>query len=156
LVGLGVPRELALRVGILLSAFLLLDVVDIAEKTQRPPAEIAELHYALSEMFSVDKMLTAVTKLPRDNRWSALARAALRDDVYTALSAITTSVLHTTPAEASVTARTKEWEQANHERIARTRSIVDDALHRDTVDLATLSVALRVMRGLPGRSITAS
>jgi glutamate dehydrogenase len=156
LVGLGVPRELALRVGILLSAFLLLDVVDIAEKTHRPPAEIAELHYALSEMFSVDKMLTAVTMLPRDNRWSALARAALRDDVYTALSAITTSVLHTTPAEASVTARTREWEQTNHERIARTRSIVDDALNRDTVDLATLSVALRVMRGLPGRSVTAS
>ncbi|HEX2307777.1 MAG TPA: NAD-glutamate dehydrogenase [Jatrophihabitantaceae bacterium] len=156
LVGLGVPREHALRVGILLSAFLLLDVVDIAEKTHRPPAEIAELHYALSEMFSVDKMLTAVTMLPRDNRWSALARAALRDDVYTALSAITTSVLHTTPAEASVTARTKEWEQTNHERIARTRSIVDDALNRDTVDLATLSVALRVMRGLPGRSVTAS
>jgi NAD-specific glutamate dehydrogenase len=92
LVGLGVPRELAMRVSILLSAFLLMDVVDIAEKTRRPPAEIAELHYALSEMFSVDKMLTAVTLLPRESRWSALARAALRDDVYTALSAITTSV----------------------------------------------------------------
>jgi glutamate dehydrogenase len=55
-----------------------------------------------------------------------------------------------------VTARTKEWELANHERIARTRAIVDDALNRDTVDLATLTVALRVMRGLPGRSVTAS
>ncbi|MGI8879203.1 MAG: NAD-glutamate dehydrogenase [Jatrophihabitans sp.] len=149
LVGNGIPRDLALRVGILLSAFLLLDVVEIADSTRRPAAEIAELHFALSEKFSVDKMLTAVTALPRDDRWSALARAALRDDVYTALSAITTAVLHSTSPVDSVTDRMKEWETANAERVARTRSTVDEALNREAVDLATLSVALRVMRGLP-------
>jgi glutamate dehydrogenase len=154
LVGLGVPRQLALRVGVLLNAFLLLDVVDIAEKTNRAAAEIAELHYALSEQFSVDRMLTEITRLPRDNRWSALARAALRDDVYTALSAITTAVLHSTSPEQSVTARLKEWQERNAVRVARTRAIVDDALKREPVDLSTLLVALRVMRGLPRRPST--
>ncbi len=149
LVGLGIPRDLALRVGILLSAFLLLDVVEIAESSQRPASEIAELHFGLSEKFSVDKMLTAVTALPRGDRWAALARAALRDDVYTALSSITAAVLHSTSPADSVTDRMREWEQSNAERVARTRSTVDEALNRETVDLATLSVALRVMRGLP-------
>jgi glutamate dehydrogenase len=152
LVGTGLPRELAVTVGTLLSAFLLLDVVELAEATQRPAAEIAELHYALSETFSVDQMLTAVTHLPREDRWSALARAAARDDVYTALSAITTAVLHNTPSDLSVTQRMQTWERANAERVARVRNTVDEALQRDSVDLATLSVALRVMRGLPNQT----
>lgn len=42
------------------------------------------------------------------------------------------------------------WMAANAERVERARSTVDEALARDVVDLATLSVALRVMRGLPG------
>jgi glutamate dehydrogenase len=38
----------------------------------------------------------------------------------------------------------------NQERVERARSTVREALDRDVVDLATLSVALRVLRGLPG------
>jgi len=41
-----------------------------------------------------------------------------------------------------------EW--LNQERIERARATVREALDRDVVDLATLSVALRVLRGLPG------
>jgi glutamate dehydrogenase len=42
------------------------------------------------------------------------------------------------------------WMTANAERVERARTTVREALSRDVVDLATLSVALRVMRGLPG------
>ena len=80
----------------LLSAFLLLDVVEIALAEQQPPTDVAALHYALSNRFSVDEMLTKITALPRDDRWSALARAALRHDVYAALKAITSAVLRET------------------------------------------------------------
>ena len=83
------------RLAELLSAFLLLDVVEIANASEHSAAEIAELHFALSDQFYVDEMLTAITQLPRDDRWSTLARAAMRHDVYAALSAITTSVLRT-------------------------------------------------------------
>jgi glutamate dehydrogenase len=41
------------------------------------------------------------------------------------------------------------WTGANAERVERARTTVRAALDRDVVDLATLSVALRVMRGLP-------
>jgi glutamate dehydrogenase len=149
LTGLGLPRDLARRLGELLNAFQLLDVVEIANASEHSAAEIAELHFALSEAFSVDNLLTAITGLPRDDRWSTLARAAVRHDVYAALSAITSAVLRSTDDSLSGEQRMAVWMAANAERVERARSTVNEALARDVVDLATLSVALRVMRGLP-------
>jgi glutamate dehydrogenase len=107
------------------------------------------LHFLASDRFSVDQMLTEVTELPRDDRWSTLARAALRHDVYAALSTITTAVLRATDDTLTAPERLSQWEKANAERVARARATITEALARDTVDLATLCVALRVMRGLP-------
>jgi glutamate dehydrogenase len=149
LVDLGLPSDLAISLAELLSAFLLLDVVEIANASEHSAAEIAELHFALSDQFYVDEMLTAITKLPRDDRWSTLARAAVRHDVYAALSAITTAVLRTTDDTTTADDRMAAWTSANAERVERARSTVRAALDRDEVDLATLSVALRVMRSLP-------
>jgi glutamate dehydrogenase len=146
---LGLPAPLAGHLAELLSTFLLLDVVEIANASSHSPAEIAALHFALSDQFYVDEMLTAVTNLPRDDRWSTLARAAMRHDVYAALSAITTSVLRTTDDTLEPDDRTAAWTAQNPERVERARTTVRAALDRETVDLATLSVALRVMRSLP-------
>jgi glutamate dehydrogenase len=149
LVGLGLPRDLSLRIGELLSAFLLLDVVEISHATGHRAAEVAELHFAASDRFSVDNTLTKITELPRDDRWSTLARAALRHDLYAALSTITSAVLRSTDENLTASERLAQWEKANYERVERARATVSEALARDSVDLATLSVALRVMRGLP-------
>ena len=149
LVGHGLPQALASKISTLLSSFLLLDVVEIAVANQREASEVAELHFALSERLSVDDILSAVTDLPRDDRWSALARAAMRHDVYAALAAMTTTVLRNTDSSLSATQRLQDWEAANSERVDRARSTLQEALARDPVDLATLSVALRVMRALP-------
>ncbi|UQX88596.1 NAD-glutamate dehydrogenase [Jatrophihabitans telluris] len=149
LVGHGLPRSLAMRISCLLTSFLLLDVVEISVAENRPPAEVADLHFALSERLSVDDILYAVTSLPRDDRWSALARAAMRHDVYAALAAITTSVLRATDATMPAGERIEAWAARNPERVERARATFAEALSRDPVDLATLSVALRVMRSLP-------
>jgi glutamate dehydrogenase len=149
LIGHGLPRDLAMRITTLLSSFLLLDVVEIALTDQGNPAQIADLHFAMSEQLSVDDILIAVTDLPREDRWSALARAAMRHDVYAALAAITTSICRSTDQGLLATERMAQWAGRNPERMARARSTFAEALSRDKVDLATLSVALRVMRSLP-------
>jgi glutamate dehydrogenase len=144
----GLPRDLATRIGEMLTAFQLLDVVETTRKSGRPADEVAEVQFTVSEQFSVDVLLTKITELPRDDRWSALARAALRHDVYAALSAITSSVLASTEPGKPATERVAAWERQNAQRVDRALSIIGDALQRDRVDLATLSVALRVMRSL--------
>ncbi|MEO7259650.1 MAG: NAD-glutamate dehydrogenase domain-containing protein, partial [Jatrophihabitantaceae bacterium] len=153
LVGHGLPRELALQISCLLTSFLLMDVVEIAVANDRPAAEVADLHFALSERLSVDDILYAVTNLPRDDRWSALARAAIRHDVYAALAAVTTSVLRDTDPSLLATERLVAWAERNPERVERARTTFAEALSRDKVDLATLSVVLRVMRGLPSSAV---
>jgi glutamate dehydrogenase len=150
LVAVGLPRELSARISRLLSAFLLLDVVEIANAKQQPPDEVAALHFALSNRFSVNEVLTRITALPRDDRWSALARAALRHDVYAALNAITSAVLNETEAKQLAQKRIAIWEHMHMARVERASRTLADALGRDRVDLATLSVALRVMRSLAG------
>jgi glutamate dehydrogenase len=149
LVSLGLPRELALRVAELLSAFLLMDVVEIADATGLEADTVAEVHYAVSERLSIDELLSRVTALPRDDQWSTLARSAARHDVYAALSAITTAVLQATDDGQPADARIDEWVSQNIERVERARTTVRAALDREVADLATLSVALRVLRGLP-------
>jgi glutamate dehydrogenase len=150
LVALGLPNDVALRVAELLSAYLLLDVVEIAHATGYRPRTVAELHYAISERLSIDELLTRVTLLPRDDRWSTLARSAARHDVYAALSAITTAVLRSTDESLGADQRIDLWVEQNVERVERARSTVRAALDREVADLATLSVALRVLRGLSG------
>ena len=148
LADLGLPDDLALRLAELLSAFLLLDVVEIAGATGVDAAVVAEMHYAVSERLSIDEVLTRVTGLPRGDRWTTLARSAARHDVYEALSSITSAILTTTDESLEVEDRIDAWAADHRERVERARSTVSAALERDVVDLATLSVALRVLRGL--------
>ena len=93
---MGAPAELAANVAYSLHTFSLLDAVDVAADTGRDLFECAELLYALSAHLDFDRLLSAVTELDRGDRWHALARQALRDDLYRSLRLLTADVLSTT------------------------------------------------------------
>ena len=73
----------------------MLDCVDVARATGADASEVAELYFVLSERYEVDNMLNRITALPRGDRWTALARAALRSDLYGALVGMTRRVIET-------------------------------------------------------------
>ena len=149
LTSVGVPPELAADAAVLLDVFSLLDVTEIAAATATPAYDVAPLYFTLSERFQVDAMLGLITSLPRDDRWDALARAALRYDLYAALEALTVSVLMTPGAqEAPPVDRIAVWEQTNGEALARARDMVGEVSELDRTGIAALSVALRSLRGL--------
>jgi glutamate dehydrogenase len=113
------------------------------------------LYFALSEKFEVDRMLTRITALPRDDRWAALARMALRYDLYSALAGLTRNVLSVTPGMADADERIAKWQEMNAEGLARARATLVEISTSDSFDLATLSVALRVIRTLvPSGSVS--
>ncbi|EID53036.1 NAD-glutamate dehydrogenase [Saccharomonospora xinjiangensis] len=151
----GVPEDLARRVSLLLTGYSLLDIVEVAEMAEREvgmtaersPVETAELYYALSDHLGMDRMLTSVNALERGSRWHSLARLALRDDLYSSLRAITLDALrHSDPGD-SVDDKIAQWEQANSSRLARARVTLDEIEGSGRLDLATLSVAVRQIRG---------
>ncbi len=152
LVEAGVPRDLALDAAALLDLFSLLDIVDIATDTGREPTEVAALYYLVSERFGIDLMLTKVTRLPRQDTWDALARAALRDDLYAVLEALTRSVIETSGG-ADVDASDPEaqwqaWESANEDAVGRTRTALSGISRLEAPNIAPLSVALRTLRSV--------
>ena len=145
---LGVPTDLALRAASLLDQFSLLDVVELSVASQRPFTEVAPVYFATSEQFSIDSMLTRVTKLPRDDRWDALARGAMRDDLYAVLESLTKSVLESTKADLAPNDRITAWSEVNAESLVRSKVALSGLERLENPGIAALSVALRTLRGV--------
>jgi glutamate dehydrogenase len=93
-------------------------------------------------------MLTRITALPRVDRWQALARSALRYDLYGALASLTRAVIGASAPTDDVDTAIKAWEELNAEGLARAQATLDDISAAEAVDLAALSVALRTIRTL--------
>ncbi|MGW4241387.1 NAD-glutamate dehydrogenase domain-containing protein, partial [Nocardia sp. NPDC004722] len=146
----GAPTDLAAEVFALIYRFPLLDVIDIAEITHRDPREVVDLYYALDRHFDIARLLAAVADLDRGDRWSALARLAVRDDLYDSLRALTIDVLRVTEAGGGPSEQIQFWESTNRSRLARSRAALAEILDTDHFDLATLSVAARQVRSLIG------
>jgi glutamate dehydrogenase len=144
----GVPKELALRSASLLDQFSLLDIVDIATDTGEEPSDIASLYFVLSEKFGIDAMLTRVTNLPRDDRWDALARGALRDDLYAVLESLVRSVMDASTSGGAPTERYQQWAHANAESLTRATTALSGIERLDKPNIAALSVALRTLRSV--------
>ncbi|MBP2474241.1 glutamate dehydrogenase [Crossiella equi] len=151
----GVPVDLARRIASLLHTYCLLDVTEVAELAERDNVvgehsqrEAAELYYAMSEHLDVDRMLTSVSALERGNRWHALARLALRDDLYASLREITLDVLRTSDIDDEVEGKIEKWEQANVSRLTRARAALQEIKEVGKLDLPTLSVVARRVRSI--------
>src|SRR5699024_5248955 len=108
----GTDRELATWGAGLLASVPLLDVAEAARAHGWPAANAARVYYALTDRVGFTDLLTKTSSLPLGDRWTALARSALRDDLYGVMVALTVSVLSAGEIptdEAGTTARIEEW-----------------------------------------------
>ena len=145
-----IPDELAALFASLLDSYSLLDVVELAQDMDRDVDEVAQVYFGVSEAFRIDDLLTHVSHLPREDRWSSLARGALRDDLYGVMRGLTRTVVERTDSGESAEAleRVREWMAENREALVRTSQVLRTVSAMDQPDLAPLSVALRTLRGL--------
>jgi len=148
----GLPEDICDDTASLLYRFMLLDVVRISERTGRSAAEVAPLYFCVSERYEVDNFLTRISALERSGRWQALARQALRSDLYSALASLTAQIVRSTDSELDAKERVDEWEAANSAEVSRVTATVRDISTIDASDLASLSVALRALRTLVAQS----
>ena len=152
----GVSNDLAHMVATGLYQYSLLDVIDIADIADRDPAEVADTYFALMDRLGTDGLLTAVSRLGRDDRWHSLARLAIRDDIYGSLRALCFDVLAVGEPEESGEEKIAEWEMTNSSRVARARRTLTEIYEDEAHDLATLSVAARQIRSMTRTSGTGS
>lgn len=151
----GVSTDLGNRWSEMFESFALLDIVRIKDQIDEPVEAIARVYYAIFAEFGVDGLLERISALPRRDRWQALARAALRDDLYSTTADMTIAVMQATFAEGGPVldahARIAAWAEQNAEPLARARSMFEEVNQLEQDDMASLSVALRLLRSIVRR-----
>lgn len=148
------PEDLGTYWAELFESFGLLDIALLAaNRVDEPAANVAGVYFALYERFGVDDLLERITKLPRGDRWQALARAALRDDLYSTVADMTVAALTATAGQAgeSPLKRVELWEEQNADNLERARVMFEDVNKLEHEDMASLSVALRLLRSIVRR-----
>jgi glutamate dehydrogenase len=145
----GVPPALAEQVAYLEALVPALDIVEIAGSVGLDAAAAAQVYFALGVRLELHWLRDQIVALPRDTRWDAMARAALRDDVYAEQAALTGDVLlHSGANGPSPGECVEAWLSQNEASIDRCLQVVADLRTAGPLDLAQLSVAVREVRNL--------
>jgi len=146
LVGAGVPAELAERIGHLDSLLPSLDIVEAADATGLGFDDVARVYFAIDERLDLHALRGLIAALPREERWDALARRALWEDLMSEHRALTVSVLRS--SDGPVAGRLPAWTLQNAAAVERCVQVLADVRAGGAADLATLSVAVRELRNL--------
>ena len=149
----GVPEALAKRAGGFNELFSALDIVEVGNAVKMDLSEVASVYFLLSEKLELHWLRDQIVKLPRGNRWQALARAAMRDDLYSQESTLTEDVLKSGGYDGPA-ARIDAWISRNVIAANRCRQILTDLKGVGQTDFTMLSVVMREIRSL--RSLSAS
>ena len=144
----GVPEELALEVASANDLLCALDVVEVASSSAISVEEAASVYFALGEALDLQWLRDQIAALPRDNRWQALSRAALRDDLFAQLSALTLDSLRLDAGDATPAERVEAWLEQNRIPVARCRQILGDLAGAERTEFTMLSVAMGEIRTL--------
>ena len=147
-VGDGVAEDLARAIATLPDLVAALDIATVARSTGRPVEAVAEVYFALDEYLKLDWLRGRILDLPRDDRWAALARAALREDLHAVHSALTAEVVRSSPPGSRGHDDVHRWAETIDAAAIRCLRLLGEIIANGRFDLATLSVALREIRSL--------
>jgi glutamate dehydrogenase len=143
----GVPADLAVRIASLATMAPALDIVEVAHETGLDVEPVAAVHFRLGSRLELHWLHDRIVELPRQDRWSGLARAALRDDLNSLHRELTAEVVLTGGDGEDVDERVNSWVERNPSAERYLATLADVRLGR-TFDLTTLPVVVREVRSL--------
>ncbi len=147
----GAPPELANRVAALdlLPAALDITRITIVGQTDATVDATARVYFTLDERLGLGTLRDRIVALPRNDRWDALARSALRDDLAGEHSALTAAVLATatTPEQYD---QYEAWSTLHAPAIREHLTTMREVEDGGQSTIASLSVVLRGLRSLAG------
>ena len=147
LAGAGVSPALANRVAHLDTLVAALDLVEVAAATGLSFDEVAGVYFEIGARLELHSVRERIAALPREERWDALARRALWEDLHNEQRALTADVLRES-GKGPVPERVGAWIAHNAEPVERCLQVLADVKSGNAYDLAMLSVAVREIRNL--------
>ncbi|MBX5447914.1 MAG: NAD-glutamate dehydrogenase, partial [Acidothermus cellulolyticus] len=129
-----VPDALARSVALLDHAVSALAVVDVAARLDGSISvtEAAEQYFLVAERLRLTALRRAIAALPHDDRWQALARSGVQEELLAVQADLAAAVL-----------RGRGWSAEREQQVA---TIIQDAA--TTPSLAAITVALGALRAL--------
>ena len=144
----GVPASLSGRVAAMPSMIALFDIVEAARTSSRTPKEVMTIYFKLAYRLELAWLRDRIIELPRTNLWEALARAAMRDNLYSLHRSLTQDVLDTSEPGSECETAVEAWEQRNPRGLRRCVAMLDNIKATHSYNTTTLTVALREVRNL--------
>ena len=124
------------------------DIVEAARTSEREPDEVMTLYFRLGSRLELNWLRDRIIDLPRTNLWEALARAALRDDLYSLHRLLTQQVLEIGGPDTDCDEAIEAWERRNQRSLERFLAILDNIKASRSYNTTTLPVAVREVRNL--------
>ena len=144
----GVPADLAHRTAGMQSMLALFDIVEVAASTDQDQEKVLRVYFRLGSRLELNWLRDRIIELPRANRWQALARAALRDDLFNLYRELTRKVLEAGAAQDDSEEAIDAWSERNAAELERALGVVSEVRASRIYDNTTLPVALREVRSL--------
>jgi glutamate dehydrogenase len=144
----GVPGALARRVASMQALLSVFDIVEDAASTGRAQPVVMATYFQLGSQLGLDWLRDRILELPRADRWQALARAALRDDLYRLHRALTRDALLSADDHLGSEDALAVWREGNEFAVNRALSVLADVKASGSYDTTTLPVALRELGNL--------
>jgi glutamate dehydrogenase len=143
----GAPEDLARRVASLGSAQSAVDIVDVSRTRGISVEHAARVYFGLGQETGLDWIHGEIEMLSVEGHWQAVARGTLREQCYS---------LHRQLCDAAVAGRRERdpgasisaWLDAHRLAVENVRRTVQEMKSIESVDFATLSVAIQAVRRL--------
>ena len=148
LIEAAVPDPLARRVASFQALLGVFDIVEEAAATAREQSIVMSTYFGLGAQLGLDWIRDRILELPRTDRWQALARAALRDDLYRLHRALTRDALLSADGRRGSEGALAAWRERNEAAVERALSVLADVKASGIYDTTTLPVALRELGDL--------
>jgi glutamate dehydrogenase len=128
--------------------------VQVASVAGRPVEETADVYFDLADRLQITRLRDRITALSREDRWSTMARAVLRSDLYAAHASLTRDVLGVSGSDIPRTPeeRVAAWASANEEAVAMAAQMLGEIWESEPFTFTTLVIALDAFRTLVAAS----
>ncbi len=144
------PSELARRVAAMPALLSVFDIVEDAAACGCSQELATRVYFGIGEELRLDWLRDRVLELPRADRWQALARSALRDDLYELHRMLTREIVTQAASgpDGDGRAAIDSWLTENAESVARARGVLADVRSSEIYDTTTLPVIARELKNL--------
>ncbi|HAG92730.1 MAG TPA: NAD-glutamate dehydrogenase [Gammaproteobacteria bacterium] len=144
----GVPSTLATFIAGADSMLPVLGIIQAAEVTRKPVAEVAEVYFALGSHLDLYWFNEEINALNIENHWQALAREAYRDDLDWQQRTLTVGVLQMASEAHTVEERVSAWAEHHETMISRWKALISEFHSMDVKEFSMYGVALRELMDL--------